>query len=94
MDRKEFLCHYVLAKGTKGIYKANDHYTIIEDLVIEHETKHKGFIGFGKHKGRPLDKIPDDYIKWLFENAKDRLDENQLNQIADKLGYAPDKIDF
>jgi hypothetical protein len=39
---------------------------------------------FGKHKGKPLKDVPDDYLLWVFDNCK-RISPTLLRAITTRL---------
>jgi DNA polymerase III subunit epsilon len=69
---------------------------MIDDLSLEevlelmsrpHEIQH---MPFGKHQGVPLQKLPHDYVKWLYgSGALDKPENGDLRTSLNKLGLLP-----
>jgi len=73
---------------------------MIKDLPIEtvynliSQKRKITSMPFGKHKGKPLDKVPKDYIEWLTDNgAMDKTENNELRECFEKLGFLKAKPD-
>lgn len=65
---------------------------MIDDLTPETVLRLLGeqdeaVMPFGKHQGKPLDKVPPDYIKWLKgQGAFDKPENSTLKSAFEKLG--------
>lgn len=69
---------------------------MIDDLPIDevyamlNTPKSLHHMPFGKHQGMPLNKIPADYVKWLFSSgAFDKPENQELKESFTKLGLLP-----
>lgn len=67
--------------------------SMIDDLSIDtvfellNEDRIVHTMPFGKYKGKPLELVPADYIKWLFKNgALDKKENESLRKSFEKLG--------
>jgi DNA polymerase III subunit epsilon len=48
---------------------------------------------FGKHAGKPLDKVPKDYVQWLQNSgAFDKIENLSLKQAFEKLGFLNEAV--
>ena len=61
--------------------------TILELLSVQKKITH---MPFGKHQGKPLSKVPKDYLKWLAGNgAFDKEENKPLKESLEKLELLP-----
>ena len=61
--------------------------TVLELLSVQKELTH---MPFGKHQGKPLSKVPKDYIKWLSgSGAFDKEENKPLKEVFEKLELLP-----
>lgn len=51
-------------------------------------------IPFGRHKGRMLQDIPDDYLDWIRENLDEEAHFNGWNIGKDWIGLAEEELEY
>lgn len=52
--------------------------------VFSQELKSYSVLNFGIHKGKRLDTLSNDYLKWLFENSADEKIKNEVRGLIGK----------
>jgi hypothetical protein len=52
--------------------------------VFSQELKEYSVLNFGVHKGKRIDTLSNDYLKWLFENSADEKIKNEVKSLIGK----------